>query len=419
MAATTPQTQDLAGQADAASQVQIPDIDGRSRTRRNIVLLLLLAAGGAAGFVYWTRGTPLIERYRSVQVETRTIVRVVEATGHLDARSRVVVSAPVAGHLAEISVAPGARVERGQLLARMDDRATALGVRSAGSTLEASVWRVAEARTAYESAQSEHQRIARLLERGLAAAQEVAAAKAQVDRARAVLKGADAEKSLAQDNVAVAKFGRNLGDIVSPIAGIVLSAPENVGVAVSPEHGPLFIVAEPLEQMRIDADVSEADIGDVKIGQSTRFEVQTFPGREFVARVQRIGLDPRREGAVVTYPVMLAADNADRALLPGMTAAVRIEIAQVKDALAVREAALRFTPEDAPSAEPRTRVWKHTGLSSVEPVSVTVGLSDGMYTEVRVAEGASLAVGDEVAVGLFAPRSSAAAKPGVSLGRKK
>jgi len=403
----------------ADGQVRIPDLGKRARVRRTLVVLLLMAAGGAGAFRYWTRAQPLLETYRSVPVELRSIVRVVEATGHLDARSRVEVSVPVPGHLAEISVAPGDRVKQGQLLARLDDRATALGVRSAGTTLEASAWHVAEARTAHDSAARELVRVERLVARGLASAQEASAAKAAVDRTLAVLNGAAAEKSLAQDNVAAAKFGRNLGDIVSPIEGIVLQAPENVGVAVAPEHGALFIVATPLEQMRIDADVSEADIGDVHVGQSVRFEVQTFPGREFGAHVARIGLDPRREGAVVTYPVLLEADNADRALLPGMTAAVRIEIARVKDVLAVREAALRFTAEGADAADPRSRVWRHRGFSRVEAVIVTAGLSDGVYTEVRPTPGQTLEVGDLLAVGLFQPKPSERTQPGVSLGSKK
>ena len=414
----TSATSQPAGRAE--DQVKIPDLAKQSRLRRIIVLLLLTAAGGV--FAYFRWGTPeqLGERYRTVAVERRTIVRVVEATGHLDARARVEVSAPMSGHLALISVSAGDAVKQGGLLARMDDRATSLGVRSAGATLEASVWHVAEARTAYESASREKDNVQRLVARGLASQQELQAAETAVERARAVLKSADAEKSLAQDNVAAAKFGKNLGDIVSPIEGIVLQAPENVGVAVSPEQGALFVIAAPLSQMRIDAAVSEADIGDVKVQQQAVFEVQTFPGREFRAHVERIGLDPKRDGSVVTYPVRLLADNTDGALLPGMTAAVRIEVARVADALAVREAALRFAPEGADEAPSRSRLWLHTGLSSVEAAAVTAGLSDGVYTEIKPAQGAALDVGAQVAVGLLkGAAASGGSGPGLSLGKQK
>ena len=403
----------------SGAELRIPELGKRARTRRLVIALLLLTAAGTAAYMIWGRHDKAGESYRSVPVETRTIVHVVESTGHLDALSRVEVAAPVAGHLAELKVAPGDVVEKGALLARLDDRATALGVRGAGATLEASVWRVAETRSALDAAQQELARVSRLKARGLASAQDLDAAQAAVERAGAVAKASVAEKSLAEDNVAVAKVGHNLGDIVSPIAGIVLLAPENAGIGVAPDRGALFIVATPLEHMRIDADVSESDIGDVHVGQPVKFEVQTFPGREFNARVERIGLDSKREGAVVTYPVMLTADNAEHVLLPGMTAAVRIEIARAKDVLAVREAALRFSPEGAEEAPPRTRVWKHVGVSELEPISVTAGLSDGAYTQLTPTAANTLQTGDQLAVGLLQKKSDDAAKPGVSLGSKK
>lgn len=401
------------------ARLQLPELGKRNRRARNLVALLLVLGTAIAGYMYLTRAKPPSEVFRTVEVERRTIVRVIEATGHLDARARVEVAAPVAGHLAEIKVQPGDSVEQGALLARLDDRATALGVRSAGTTLEASVWRVAEARSAADNAEQQREHVQRLVERGLASQQELEAAKAAATRARAVLKTANAEKKLAGDNVAVAKFGKSLGDIVSPISGIVLTGPQTVGVSVAPEQGALFVIASPLERMRIDAAVSEADIGDVRVGQLGRFEVQTFPGREFQARVERIGLDPTREGAVVTYPVLLSADNPERALLPGMTASVRIEVAQLDDALAVREAALRFVPEGAPEAPSRTRVWRSEGAAHLDAVQVNAGLSDGVYTAIELADGEQLAPGDFVAVGLLQLTGDGRAQPGVSLGSKK
>jgi HlyD family secretion protein len=346
-------------------------------------------------------------------------VRVVEATGHLDASARVQVSAKIAGHLAEIKVAPGDTVKRGQLMARLDDRASEIGVRSAGSTLQASIWRVAEAKSAHESAVAELERVQRLASRGLASATDVDNAKAAAARAEAQLKAAGAEKSVAQDNVAAAKFGQNLGDIVAPIDGIVLVGPENPGTPVSPERGPLFVVAAPLTKMRIDADVSEADIGDLQVGQDATFEVQAFGGRRWSARVERIGLEPNREGAVVSYPVLLSADNPDGKLMPGMTAAVRIEVARAVDVLAVREAALRFTPEDAEEAPARSRVWLHRGPSQLTAVRVIPGLSDGANTQITPVSDGELNPGDRVAVGFLAAQGEHRAQPGVSLGAKK
>lgn len=400
-------------------QLHIPELGKRSRRMRWLVALLSVIAVGGGLAAYLLRTNPLRERYRSLPVTRQNIIRVVEATGHLDASARVQISAKVAGHLAEIQVAPGDTVKRGQLLARLDDRASEIGIRSAGSTLQASVWRVAEAKSALDSATAELERVQRLAARGLASTADVDNAKALASRAESQLKAAGAEKSVAQDNVAAAKFGQNLGDIVAPIDGIVLVGPENTGAPVAPERGPLFVVAAPLSKMRIDADVSEADIGDLQLGQSASFEVQAFGGRSWNARVERIGLEPKRDGSVVTYPVLLSAENPDRKLLPGMTAAVRIEVARAKDVLAVREAALRFTPEDAPETPAHSRVWLHTGVSQLTAVAITPGLSDGAYTEVTPVTPAELNPGDRVAVGLAAAQSDSRAQPGVSLGAKK
>jgi HlyD family secretion protein len=400
-------------------QLHIPELGKRARRTRWVITLLLVIAIGGGLAAYFLRTSPLSESYRSLPVARQNIARVVEATGHLDASARVQVSAKIAGHLAEIKVAPGDSVKKGQLLARLDDRASEIGVRSAGSTLQASVWRVAEAKTATESSQAELERVQRLAARGLASTADVDSAKAVASRAQSQLKAAGAEQSVAQDNVAAAKFGQNLGDIFAPIDGIVLVGPENAGAPVAPERGPLFVVAAPLTRMRIDADVSEADIGDLKVGQTATFEVQAFANQNWKARVERIGLEPTREGAVVTYPVLLSAENPDGRLLPGMTAAVRIEVARVHDVLAVREAALRFTPEDAPEAPARSRVWLHRGVSQLTAVSVKPGLSDGAYTEVTPVAPAELNPGDRVAVGFLAGQSDKRAQPGVSLGAKK
>jgi HlyD family secretion protein len=400
-------------------QLQIPALHSRARRTRLWVALALLAAIGGGTAAYLRQAQPETEIFRSVEVTRQTIVRSIEATGHLDASERVEVSARVAGYLSELLVSPGDTVEAGAVLARLDGRVSELSVRSAGTALSATKFRLAEAQTNRASATRELERVERLLGRGLASEADLSAAQAAVERASAMLSAAGAEQSLARENVAAAKLGHNLGELIAPIRGVVLSAPEHSGIPVGPERGPLFVVASPLERMRIDADVSEADIGDLRVGQAATFEVQAYPGRRWSARVERIGLEPKRDGAVVTYSVVLRADNSERLLLPGMTAALRVEIAQAKDVLAVREAALRFTPEDAAPAAARSRVWLHEGVSELLEIEVTAGLSDGAYTEIRPKTPDALAPGARVAVGLVVGGGSSRAQPGVSLGNKR
>jgi HlyD family secretion protein len=405
-----------------AERLQIPDVQKRARTQRLVWAVLLLAAALLALSMYRGRAQPAGELFRTVRVERRDVVRVIDATGHLDARARFEVPAPFAGRLTELLVRAGDGVKAGQLLARLDDRAGNFVVRNANASKEAATWHMAEARSAHEAASGEHTRLERLAARGLASTQEVAAAKSALARANAVLEAARAEQSVAAGQLASAKYEQRLGDIVAPIDGVLLVAPEHLGSAVTPERA-LFVVGEPLELMRVDVDVGEADIGDVRVGQETKFEVQTFPGRKFSARVQRVGVEPRRESGVVTYPVQLIAENTDRSLLPGMTAAVQLEVARASRVLAVREAALRFTPPGFPAAAPRSRLFRRAGPEQLVALSVTPGLSDGTYTEVRPQPSAAqseagLSERDEVAVGLLRPESASQAQPGISLGGK-
>jgi HlyD family secretion protein len=407
--------------ADASRQaLQLPDVHKRGRTQRIVAVVAVLGALIVGFVVYRDRSRPNPEIYRTVEVTRRDVIRVIEATGHLDARSRFEVPPPYPARLAQIAVKEGDRVAKGQLLARLDDRSGSFAVQNAGASKEAATWRMAEARTALDAAREEQKRIQRLAERGLASKQEVAAAANAVARAHAASEAARAETNIAAGQLASAKFERNLGDVIAPIDGVVLSAPENLGTAVSPEHS-LFVIGEPLELMRVDVDVGEADIGEVRVGQNTSFEVQTFPGRTFGARVERVGVEPKREGSVISYPVLLIADNRDGALLPGMTAAVKLEVARAANVLTVREGALRFVPNDAEPAASRTRVFRHVGPSRLEPVMVTPGLSDGVYTEVKPSTENALSEHDQVAVGLLRPDAALAAgagQPGISLGKK-
>jgi HlyD family secretion protein len=204
---------------------------------------------------------------------------------------------------------------------------------------------------------------------------------------------------------------------------VVLIAPENLGSAVGPER-PLFVLGDPLERVRVDVDVSEADIGLLQVGQAASFEVLTFPARTFSARVERLAVEPRRDAGVVTYGVRLLADNPDRALLPGMSATVKIEVKRVSQVLAVRDAALRFTPPSADQqtepAAPRSRVFVRSAPGELRALPVRAGLSDGMYTEITPEAGSDLAEGTQVAVGLLAAAISGndRGQPGISLGGK-
>jgi HlyD family secretion protein len=402
--------------------LRVPDLQRRTRLSRLLWLGVLALFAIVAALVVLRREERVIDPYRAVPVERRDLVRVVEAGGKVDARARYEVPAPFAGRLTEILVKPGDAVKQGQALARLDARLGAFAVRNASAAQQAAGWHKTEAQSAADAARQELQRVTRLRERGLASEQDLAAAQSAVARGKATLEAARAQEDVAGSQLASARYSQGLGEITAPADGVVLIAPENLGSAVTPERA-LFVLGDPLERVRVDVDVSEADIGLVQVGQAASFEVLTFPARTFAARVERLAVEPRRDAGVVTYGVRLLADNADRALLPGMSATVKLEVARVAQVLAVRDAALRFTPPNAEAAAtgvPRSRVFVKRGAGELSAVSVRAGLSDGMYTEITPEAGQSLSEGSEVVVGLLAVAGSGSERgqPGISLGGK-
>jgi HlyD family secretion protein len=400
-------------------RLHIPELARKARLRRVLFGLLLLAAAGV-GFAYYNKPKPVPEMYRLDQVATRLIVQQIETVGSVDVRSRVEVPAPVAGRIIAIHVQTRQQVKQGDLLATLDERAAELSVRGAKAAAQAAAGRLGQAQAAHAAAEQVQERVRRLHEKGLASQQELADANAEFARAAAALSAARAERKLAGQGVESAELGKSLGKIVAPAPGVVLRAPDRVGAAVGPEQGPLFVIGEPLSTMRVDALVGETEIAQVQPGRKAEVLVQALPGRTFEATVERLGIEPRREGGVVQYPVTLLVDNPEGVLLPGMSARVRMEVARAEAALSVHEAALRFTPPDEEPAPARSRVFVRRGGvgNDLEPVDVKAGISDGMYTAVQPRGGATLDDGDQVVIGLLRPDAANAKKPNVSLGGK-
>jgi HlyD family secretion protein len=403
--------------SSASNQLTIPELTSAARLRRNLLFLALFAAAGAA--VWWyTRPAPKTEAFRTVAVARRSIVKTVEAAGRLDVQRRVEVPPPMPGRLLSIHVHEGDMVQAGQLLATLDQRASELSVKSAEAAAQAAAGTAAEAGAALAAAERGLARAKDLATRGFATAQAVADAESELARAKAISSSARAEQRAVTQQVESARLQKSFGRIDAPTAGVILRAPERVGAAVGPEQGALFVIGDPLTTMRVDASVSETDVPFVKPGMPAAVVIVALPGRSFSAKVQHIGIEPKLEGGAALYPVRLIVDNPDGTLLPGMSARVRVEVARRDDALAVHEAALRFTPEGAEPAEARSRVWVRMGLDRVEPVEVTAGVSDGTYTEVVPKDPKALPVGTPLAVG-YVQVEAGARGPQVKLGGKK
>ena len=376
----------------------MPDLDrGRLRVR----LLALLLLGGIVGGAYYVLRPKNVATspFESEPVARRTVVKIVAVNGHLDAKRRIEVPAPGTGTLTSIDVEAGDRVVAGQILAHLDEPRVDIAMGSAQAAVSAATSRLASARVALAAAETEHVRLHNLVGRGLASEADLAASQVRIEQARAALDVARADQSAASSNLAGARLGRDFGVVRAPTDGVVLDAPRNTGSLLAPGQ-PLFVLGSGLDVLRVDASVGEADVGEMHTGQSATFEVPAFLGRTFTATVVHVAPDADVAQGATTFPIRLEAPNADGALRSGMTAMLRIEVARAENVLSVREAALRFTPEGAPPAAPRSRVWKHVGGNRLEPVAVTAGVSDGAYTEVRPAAGASLREGDEIVLGM-------------------
>jgi HlyD family secretion protein len=251
-------------------------------------------------------------------------------------------------------------------------------------------------------------------------AASVAAAKATEQEAIAALRAAESQRELDEQSASEAKLRRDETTLRAPVAGFVLSATEDVGAMVGPQTGPLFVISPPLTELMLTVPVSEADIGLVRVGQEAVFSVSAHPDQRFPARVGEIESEPQRTGSSVSYRVRLKVQNPDGSLLPGMTANVTLEIAEADGTLAVRDAALRFSPPDAAPDPDHPRVWRQRSPGELEAVDVSVGISDGAFTAVTPVGGAELSPGDNVAVGFAGSAARASTKgPGISLGRKQ
>jgi HlyD family secretion protein len=403
------------------SGLALPDSLTRRPTRRRIVIAVgLLAAVVAAGAIAFQVLRPGAANYRTAPVTLRTVVQAVEAQGRLDVWTRFDVPSPVTGRLVNIAIEAGAAVVSGQVLAQLDTDIAQVSVEGARAARRAAASRVSEARAALNVAQDTRRRTEALAERGLSSESDVVGAKATEGKAEAALQGATAELASANEKVTSENLAKQDRTIRAPGNGVVIDAPRWPGAVVGPATGPLFVIGSDLDTLRLDASVPEADIGSVRAGQTAEYSVPAFPGRTFRAEVVARAIQPDASSTGTTYRVTLRATNPERVLLPGMTATVKLEVARADNAVTVREAALRFTPDPANEAPSRSRVWRLDAEHGIVPVAVTAGVSDAAYTAVSPKDPQALRAGDSVIIGLPPTSASDSDKsgPGITLRKR-
>lgn len=351
-----------------------------------IVVLVAIIAG-----VTLFRGGEKEAEYRTAKVEQGEITTRVSATGKVDAVVTVEVGSQVSGRVQKLFADFNSRVKKGEVVAQIDPSLFEAQVEQARAKLANDEANAEKARVLLEDAKRALKRMETLFARDFVSESEKEAAQTAHDSAAAGLKAA--ETQIAQDRASLKLAEANLryATILSPVDGIVISRNVDVGqtVAASLQAPTLFTIAQDLTEMKVDTSIDEADIGRVEIGQEAEFTVDAYPETRFRGTVQDIYNQPIVVQNVVTYDAIIRVKNPDLKLRPGMTANVTIRVAHKENVLKLPNAALRYRPEEesgrsAPAKRERgrpTEVWLRRAGKEVA-VPVTLGLSDGSFTEV-------------------------------------
>jgi HlyD family secretion protein len=369
-------------------------------------LIIILVAMGAWYLIKKENGKP---QYKTATLQRGDLDAKVTATGSVNAVTTVLIGTQVSGTINALYVDFNSPVTKGQLLAQIDPATIQAQVDQAGASLLSAEANLKKAQASLLDARRTYERNKQLMAKNFIAQSDLdtsetnsQAADAQLDSAKAQVLQGRAALSQAQTNL---RYTR----IVSPVNGTVISRSIDVGqtVAASFQTPTLFTIAQDLTKMQIDTSVDEADIGKVKVNQDVQFTVDAYPDINFTGKVSEIRNAPTTVQNVVTYDVIVQVNNAELKLKPGMTANVSIITDSRKGVLFVPNSALRFRPQaqgDGSTNAPKKRATGNKGpaiwiLENKKPkqVKITVGISDGSFTEVVSTE---LREGQEIIVSM-------------------
>lgn len=454
--------------------------------QRKTVLIVAAAACVSVGLGTWAvvRGQGGIQ-YRTATVEHGDINVAISATGNPNAVVTVQVGSQVSGIVVALFADFNTKVTKGQLIARIDpapvqakvDQAQAnlesaraavanaqavvqqalAGIQAANSSLAAAQANVVKAQAVSEDAKVKVDRRVVMVKQGADSKEDLETAQTTYKSAVADHSALVAQQHAVEDGVKVAQAQLNVAHslltanqaqvkqfaaalqsaqldlnhtkITAPVDGVVVSRNVDVGqtVAASLAAPTLFLIAQDLTKMQVDTNVSEADVGRVRMNQPATFTVDAYPGRTFTGNVTQIRQAPINVANVITYDAVIGVSNADLKLFPGMTANVKILVNQRLNVLKVPNAALRFHPASETSAAgagkgvrkgaaPEKAVWTLDADNKQQRVVVTTGESDGTYTEVTKG---GLKDGDRVIVAALANAAPASGGSPVSQGGSK
>ncbi len=357
-----------------------------SHLRRYVVagVMALLFAAAAAAIVWWMAGARTSVHYTTAPVTRGDVTHTVTATGTVNPELTIIVGTYVSGVIQELYCDYNTVVKKGQICARIDPRPYQTVVDQNKAALEIAKAQLLKDRANLEYARISYERNARLVKSNAVSQDAVDNARSAYDQAQAQIVFDQATIQQRQAALDAAQVNLDYTRIVSPVDGVVVSRSVTMGqtVAASFQTPTLFLIATDLTRMQVDTNVSESDVGDIKMGNASTFTVDAFPKRTFNGAVSQVRQSPQTVQNVVTYDIVVSVDNSDLALKPGMTAAARIIADQRNNVVRVPNQALRYRPEgSAADGSARAQVFV---LQDGEPVAVPVvpGLDDDNFTEI-------------------------------------
>ncbi len=331
-----------------------------------------------------------IVRYRTAPVVRMDVFRTVEATGTVEPIKEVEVGAQVNGRVLRLFVDYNSVVTNGQVVALIDPLVYEAKYRSSLGELHADEANVKKCEAQLVLHEKTLKRKEELVKKDMAPVADYDAALEARDTARASLAAARASVERSKASVSQAKANLDYCTIISPVNGVVItrSVDEGQTVVSSMNAVPLLKLATDLKRIQVEATVPEADIGTVREGQAVTFSVDSYPRMKFKGVVTQVRMAATTTSSVVTYPVIIEADNPGGRLFPGMTANIAIHIAEARNVLAVTAAAFRYRPagERPPprsALETKRSLYLLDAAGQPEKLTVETGLSDGSFTEIR------------------------------------
>jgi HlyD family secretion protein len=326
--------------------------------------VLVLGAGGYVAYARFKTPPPSLQLVTAT-VSRGSVVQGIDATGRLQAVTTVQVGSQVSGTIKSLYADFNSQVRRGQVVAELEPSLFETQVEQAQAALVRIEADVERSRVQLDDARLKVTRARDLFAKRLLPQADLETAEANNRTAEAALKSAEAQLVQGRASLNQSKVNLSHTVIAAPIDGVVISRNVDVGqtVAASMQAPTLFEIANDLSQMQVNANIDEADIGQIRSGQPVTFEVDAYPGQRFTGTVSQVRLNPVIEQNVVSYVTVISVPNPDLRLRPGMTANVTVEVARADDTLRVPTSALRFSPTP--------ELFATLGQTPPEPTKVT------------------------------------------------